>query len=821
MKFKSILKKEFIIFFCIICIVYFCMPLINHLQSGFNSWLMRKNATGQFEVPINIVYFDEKDIETLGGWPLSRNVYAFLAEKLNSFNVKSIGFYVYWAERTIHQDEDDLLLLSVLEKYNNIIGSFYFKNLNDYSENEIPVNPLQYNLKNIPNDIPLVSNIQSPDSLFLKGNVKFGFINLPMTSNGLIEQAFLYAKCGQSVYPSFNMLLANTYQNPQIDPNITKIQINYKVNIDHLPQLSVREIIHSKPSKELREKLNNSIVILGVISSQLGFSKPTPIEKDMPVIGIHAQIIDNILSGDYLKMFPHFLHPFIFLFVTLSIQCINIRRRIPLLLFLALICCIITPILWNFTIIFQLYAYLITIGFFIITLIGNSFYKQKSEFLKETEKRHELETEFQEKVSNASKLEQEYVMLRQKYMDEIDKIRIELSNIHEEKAKKIKNEYQDIVFTQDSPMVKILAEISRIAETDAPVLIRGESGTGKELIADAIHTKSKRSKEPFITINCGAIPESLFESELFGHVKGAFTGANKSKIGFFEAAHGGTIFLDEISEMSPGMQAKLLRTLQYGTFFRVGATKEIKVDVRILAASNQILEQLIEKRLFRQDLFYRLNVLSVHIPPLRERIVDIPKLLYFFIDRQNIKITTNAMSVLTSYHWPGNIRELQNIATRISLSDEATAVTAEWIQNHLLITNKIKTALEDDILEMFRELNFRNDANVTIAKRLGNLHRSTITEYLRGMTFQFFYDEKYNLTKAKRKFNPIPDKEIDKRLHNKMKRYLNNLSDKIEHNLPWEINLSEIQKHIRKIPKRYHPAVLNIAKAYLQNLWDI
>jgi transcriptional regulator with PAS, ATPase and Fis domain len=458
-----------------------------------------------------------------------------------------------------------------------------------------------------------------------------------------------------------------------------------------------------------------------------------------------------------------------------------------------------------------------------IVITVASFIRQKTEFVKEVEKRQQLEIEFQKKVQTASKLEHDYLLLRQQYVKEIEVLREELSDIHVDKAELIKNEFQNIIYSTSSSMLKILTEMKSIGETDAPVLIQGESGTGKELIAKAIHEKSKRSKKPFVIINCSAIPETLFESEVFGHVKGAFTGANNDKTGFFEAANGGTIFLDEISELSFVMQAKLLRILQSGTFYRVGSTKEQKVDVRIVAASNQIFERLIEQGKFRQDLFYRLNVLSVQVPPLRDRLDDIPVLLHHFFGKRKVQITSLAMKVLQTYHWPGNVRELKNIATRICLSDDLPIVTAKWLQRHLKMRNQIpvKAFFADEILELLRQLKFRNDANVIIAKKLGNLHRSTITEYLRGMTFQFFSEENFNLTKAARKFNPLPDDQSDKKLQNKMNRYIKNLIDKIDFSMAWEKNKQEIKKHIRKLPKQYHSAAMTTAKAYWRGLWKI
>jgi two-component system response regulator HydG len=233
---------------------------------------------------------------------------------------------------------------------------------------------------------------------------------------------------------------------------------------------------------------------------------------------------------------------------------------------------------------------------------------------------------------------------------------------------------------QSGEMKKIFTVIDKLARVDTAVLIRGESGTGKELVALALHHNSPRKDNRFVTINCSAVPENLIESEFFGHEKGAFTGADSRKIGKFQYAEGGTLFLDEIGDITPGMQVKLLRALQEKRFTPVGANREIEVNVRIVAATNRNLEEMIKKGEFREDLFYRLNVLPIQLPPLRERKNDIDALVKYFMEkfnqqhRKDIKsVSTDAMEALLEHNWPGNIRELENViehAFVIESSDE-------------------------------------------------------------------------------------------------------------------------------------------------------
>jgi two-component system, NtrC family, response regulator AtoC len=252
---------------------------------------------------------------------------------------------------------------------------------------------------------------------------------------------------------------------------------------------------------------------------------------------------------------------------------------------------------------------------------------------------------------------------------------LEVTRLHEENRslrEALGHRYAFENIIGKSPTIQeVLATVERVSPTNSTVLLGGESGTGKDLIARALHQHSRRSSGPFIKINCTAIPENLLESELFGYEKGAFTGAVTAKPGKFELADKGTIFLDEIGDMPGSLQAKLLRVLQEREFERLGATKTIKVDVRVIAATNQDLRAALEQGTFREDLYYRLNVVPISIPPLRERKEDIPYLVDHFISRfaessgkQIGGITPRAMKLLTNFHWPGNVRELENIIER-------------------------------------------------------------------------------------------------------------------------------------------------------------
>jgi DNA-binding NtrC family response regulator len=268
------------------------------------------------------------------------------------------------------------------------------------------------------------------------------------------------------------------------------------------------------------------------------------------------------------------------------------------------------------------------------------------------------------------------------------------------------------IIGKSEEMQNIFKLVDKVAETDSTILIYGESGTGKELIARAIHYRSQRSNGPFVSINCGALPESLLESELFGHVKGSFTGAIKDKEGLFKVAQGGTFFLDEVGETSLTIQVKLLRVLQEREVIPVGGTNPIKVDVRLIAATNADLEKAIKHDRFRPDLYYRLNVIPVHLPPLRKRRDDVPLLVNHFLTKFNDSlepekqkgITKESMEVLMGYDWPGNVRELENVVERAVILEDSKLITVESLPDKLrrrepstqrLITDKAQVTLEE------------------------------------------------------------------------------------------------------------------------------
>jgi DNA-binding NtrC family response regulator len=320
-----------------------------------------------------------------------------------------------------------------------------------------------------------------------------------------------------------------------------------------------------------------------------------------------------------------------------------------------------------------------------------------------------------------------------------------------------KYRFQNIIGTS-AALRSVLETVSKVAMTDSTVLITGESGTGKELVARAIHFNSKRADKMFVTVNCGAIPEELLESELFGHVRGAFTNAVANREGRFSVAHEGTIFLDEIGDMSSTLQVKLLRVLQDRTFEPVGSSKTQSVDVRVIAATNQDLEDAIANRLFREDLYYRLNVIPIVVPPLRERRDDIPLLAQHFLDIANesrgdegVGFSDEAIELMTGFDWPGNVRELENLVERLVTLCSGRGIVASDLPKSLQVNSSPTPAAPQippqglnfrDVVDQFESDLIRQALEITHgnknrAAQLIQMNRTTMLEKMKKKGVKF------------------------------------------------------------------------------------
>ncbi len=346
------------------------------------------------------------------------------------------------------------------------------------------------------------------------------------------------------------------------------------------------------------------------------------------------------------------------------------------------------------------------------------------------------------------------------------------------------------------------------------------------LLARVIHLNSHRSSRPFQEVDCLTLPYNLFESELFGHEKGAFTGAVKERMGRFELAHGGTIFLDEIGETSENFQVKLLRVLQEGELERVGGTRTLRVDVRVIAASNKNLKEEVRAGRFREDLYYRLNVLTVMLPSLRERQADVPHLIQHFLAAQGggLELSRSVAEALRRYPWPGNIRELESTITRAVLlarAERRSLISLKDLPEDVAAAGADAVPLEERVLEHLRRKGFSRSSVSETAEELGGLNRGTVAEYFRGECLRAFARYRFDLEQTVLSLSLSSDSGVNGRVRKKLLEYLSNIIEGVDSARPWEESRASLRSKTKNLPQRYHPFCEEIAEAYHGNRWEL
>jgi transcriptional regulator with GAF, ATPase, and Fis domain len=413
------------------------------------------------------------------------------------------------------------------------------------------------------------------------------------------------------------------------------------------------------------------------------------------------------------------------------------------------------------------------------------------------------------------------------YQSEITRLRAQAGDLQPHTEPRAAGEAQNfngILYHSPGPMHEIVEFIKKISNNDANVLVLGESGTGKELVAHAIHTHSPRGNNPFVAVNCGALTETLLESELFGHERGAFTGAVREKAGRFELADGGTIFLDEIAETSEAFQVKLLRVVQEGTLERVGGTETRKVNVRIIAATNRDLRDAVQQKKFREDLYYRLNVFSVELPPLRKREADLPLLVRHFIEQESpgTKCSTIVMEVLLNHPWKGNVRELQSVLKRAVLLARAEGrdlIRMMDLPEEIAASSTAVMDIEKQIIDSLREKQFSRNAISETAEELGGFNRGTVAEYLRGYCFKTFVEKRWGTGDAVAAIAGSSDPEVLRRVEKKLSEYIGNAVDAVNPSLTSEQVIAATRPKYKNLPQRYHRYLDELMAAYSRGEW--
>lgn len=793
-----------------------------------------------------LVFIGQEDLQALGHWPITRDYYGYLIHVLTQLGARTVGIDVLFDAPDTRYPEYDSLLVDFLTSAKNVFLPFIFSDFS-FSENgggyagETPVFPI---------------------AIFEKAAAGLGFANL--SNEVRIRTAPLSARYQNKRYLAFGAQLARHYLAPpragqkessglaNLDSLLQRqnaLRLNHFGSTEHVTAISFVELLQGFKNASVSIDFSGKLVLIAPTAPGLPVLKATPLAALLPASLLHLTVAENLIRQNYLRPAPAWLQPGLVV-ILMIIMLIALRgkrtwlRAASSLLGFAGYWAVTQYVFAGHNLVLPVFYPTLAAASVIIFHLTR---ERRAAFDTEATRRAHLQREIDEKTRLLASAEKRLAGLQQELQREREEKHIvsETSQARIAEYKKTvidlqkqlrdlraftalpeapaPEEFFEIVHAPGSRIAEILVLVRKVAPDTIPVLLQGETGTGKELIARAIHRYGPRKTQPFIAVNCGALPETLLESELFGHEKGSFTGAFTQRKGRFELADGGTLFLDEITETSPAFQARLLRVLQEGTFERVGGERSLHVDVRVIAASSKNLHEEVGKGTFREDLFYRLHGFPIDIPPLRERQADIPVLAAHFLKKhayvQVRGISEEAMHLMQLYAWPGNVRELENVVRRaailaggegrklIQVSDLPAEMTAEVVAVPEPVAFQ---SLDEQILISLRRLQFSHAAISRTAKLLGNRDRGTITEYLRGMCFQFLVENDFEIGAAAQALAGTEEPKIVQRVQAKIKGYLQHLP----RDLPaaaFENRATLLQLPAFKgLPKRYHEYLVEV-----------
>lgn len=824
-----------------------------------------------------VLYLNNADIAGLGGWPLKRSYYALLIDALNDLGAKSIGIDIAFTEPDIHGPEYDDLLASVMRRSGNVVLGGYFGSIDADAAEQPPQSSdtLLFRFA-VPAEAsphaPRGGHLMLPIRVLLDAAAGFGHTNLhsgseiPLfirNSSRTSIPAFAYAvlvegtahRVGGLSFPEGIAQLEARGVPAIQNPPDEEAFLNAAGNLSSLNMVPAVEFLKSydlwkeggHPPISV-EAFREKIVLVGVIAEGRGPMVETPFSRQFPAIGVHATFLENALHGNFLRKGPvslRYLLPLLIgLLCTATAAIRRTSRRV-----LSIAGLMILLILSSYML-FARASFLLPVVPTIFTgcivaaglLIQRQYLlagrmaalegekKSIAEALKRNEAKLEaLEAELAaaHKKKPAGSAEP-LVRQIEEYESEAERLQELAADLRPaglpQKAG-ARREFDGIIYNDAGPMQPIVSFIEKIADSDATVLLSGESGTGKELVARALHERSRRKRAPFVTVNCGALSETLLESELFGHERGAFTGAVREKRGRFELAGGGTIFLDEIGEISEQFQVKLLRVLQDGTFERVGGNDMKHADVRIIAATNRDLRSAVREMKFREDLYYRVNVLSVHLPPLRDRKGDIPLLVEHVLSAEasGMKCSAGVLDALECYGWKGNIRELQSVLRRAILlagAEGRDLVRMKDLTEEIVLSARKRDDPETRILALLREKKFSHTAISDTAEDLGGLNRGTVAEYFRGCCFKTFAESQWDIQAAAQAIAGSGDASVRDRVRAKLEEYLINATEFVDRSMPLDMVKARSRSKYKNLPKRYFPSLDAVIASAYHNEWS-
>jgi transcriptional regulator with GAF, ATPase, and Fis domain/CHASE2 domain-containing sensor protein len=850
-----------------------CAALLSLLLRPIDTQLQttRYQLRGELSADTNIVivYLDNDDIRMLGGWPLQRNYYALMLDKLREWGAKVIVLDILFDSPSLYAPEYDQLLADMSARCSTLVMVSYGRAAQDVP-GSIHI-PAEFFYPNIPApDTAEVLDIVAPYDDLLRNSTGLGHSNVDDNTGELVP-AFIYSPGGaipavaiEAVRDFYNIsredvrLIQHRVHMSRNDSEKLKLKldVNDNLHINHIGRLGAFQSIRFPLLlKEYRGRsidipdISGKIVLVGIVAEGRSGFVASPFTPNLPSLAHHATIIDNILRNRLLR-YPSYWMVFILttalaifgyytvqllpgakgLLTSLAVFVLYIAFSIYIFSSLHYVLPILAPVtglLLGALIMFVLYIQVMKTQL-------DTLEKEKAQTLQQLEEKEERLKKILEELDIARRLRDTVAerKLEQQlfaYEAEIRGLQLQMDDTETDESgtERQSEEFEGIQYCSNrGPMRAIVSLLQKVAPTDTPVLLLGESGTGKELAARAIHNRSPRKTKAFIAVNCGALSETLLESELFGHEKGAFTGAIAAKPGRFELADGGTILLDEIAETSEAFQVKLLRVLQEGTFERVGGTTTLNVNVRIIAATNKNVADLIGKKKFREDLYYRLNVFTITLPPLRERQSDIPLLIAKFLKSHSpeLKLSRLSMEALRTYGWPGNVRELQGVIQRavlLALSENRAIIRLSDMPPDIARIQNSAIDLVDRILDEIRHRGFSRNAVSQTAKELGDLNRGTVAEYLRGYSLQIFVNEGFDFDRASRIIAGVEDPKVQDKAKKKLYEYLTNIARSIDRSAQLEDLGTILKGKYKNLPQRYHQALDDVIEAYHSGKWDI
>ncbi len=780
------------IFFVILFAFSLIVPSVRYFINGSASYLAGVVESGSAESKkIILINITGQDVDALG-WPLKRSYYALLIDRLEKLNVGAIGLTIFFPRGVSSQSVYNNLLFNELKKKHNVALGAIAEGLNE--------------------DDLRADSVRLPFFAKLDANIPVGHLNYFEGDYILIPNEI---QVRGKPYYSFALALSRA-----LDPEV-KAQKRLYLNANHswrkFKSYSLLEFFDLVRKNNLKNKFEGKAVIIGVSAPTIAKTLYLYPFGKVPGIGLMALATENILNQKGINFnWFNFLKSLFWLAFLLTAVLFPRKYWVleGLLFLISFVLLLAFNIAVDFSaIVLPAVAFLLSSGFnvYLNTLksaedIGVEKEKLERELKEKIRELREVKSAFEK--SNGSEREQWQGKITE-LTEKIEKLKEAQKDEEPAEATglSIARNFQGIIY-RSSEMAKVVGVIKKVAPSNATVLITGESGSGKELVAKAIHNLSARKNKAFVSLNCAAVTESLLESELFGHVKGAFTSAVAEKIGLFEAANGGTIFLDEIGETSLNFQAKLLRVLQNGEYQKVGSPEKRFADVRIIAATNKNLKKAVAEKEFREDLFYRLNVVSIQLPPLRKRKDDIPVLAEYFLKKENpdLKFSQAIVDRLSDYDWPGNVRELESVVKRAAIF--AAGENRELVHLKDLpdeIRKKARKLIDEEILNLLRLKKFSHSSIKEVSDELG-ISRTAVGENLRGWFFKFFVESNLELEEAARKLAASNDAKVIERVKSKGEKYIANLKGDLAELR--NANFEEIKERFlakyKNLPQKFH-----------------